>query len=185
MPEPQAATPETAVTAPEASQQQQPEQSDTPQNADTLPAWARESLTKANREAAQYRSQVNELKPLADQFRALEEASKSEAERLAEQAATAQRDAEAARAEAIRYKVAATHNIGVDHFDLLGSGTEEEITARAEKISALLSAQAAITNPPATPPVTRPVEQMRPGATPGGVESEDDVIFARLFGAPK
>jgi hypothetical protein len=166
--------PETAPAAPEAPQQQ-PEN----QSPDSLPAWARESLTKANREAAQYRSQVNELKPLADQFRALEESTKSEAQRLAEAAEAAKRDAENYRAEAVRYKAAATHGIPADHFDLLGSGTEEEITARAAKLSALLAAQ---TQPPAPVPQRRPVEQMRPGATPGDAESEDDVLYAQLFG---
>lgn len=168
-------TPDAAQNAPEAPEQQ-PAQPD----ASTLPEWARQSLTKANQEAARYRTQVNELKPLADQFRALEESTKSETQRFAEAAEAAKRDAENARAEAIRYKAAATHGISADHFDLLGSGTEEEITARAEKLAALISAQQQPTTPAA--PQRRPVEQLRPGATPGGAESEDDVLFAQLFG---
>lgn len=152
-----------------------------PQNNEAdLPPWAREAITKANREAASYRTQVAELKPQADQFKALEEASKSEAQRLAETVATAQRDAETARADAIRYKVAATHGIKAEDFDLLGSGTEEEITARAVRISSLLAAQVA----PAIPaPGTRPVAQLTPGATPAGTQSEDDVLYAQLYPA--
>jgi hypothetical protein len=172
----------TEPVAPDAAQspRRRPSSSPSSQSPDSLPEWARESLTKANREAAQYRTQVNELKPLADQFRAFEESTKSETQRLAEAAEAAKRDAENARAEAIRYKAAATHGIPADHFDLLGSGTEEEITARAEKLAALIAAQ----QQPATPaaPQRRPVEQLRPGATPGGAESEDDVLFAQLFG---
>ena len=125
-------------------------------------------------------ARLSELKPKAEQFDRLEEASKSEAQRLAEAAESAKRDAESARAEAIRYKAAATHGISVDHFDLLGSGTEEEISARAEKIAALLAAQAGPAA--ATKPPTRPVEHMRPGATPGEAESEDDVLYSKLFG---
>jgi hypothetical protein len=170
-------SPDAAQNAPEAPQQQ-PET----QDASALPEWARQSLTKANQEAAKYRTQVNELKPMADQFRALEESTKSETQRFAEAAEAAKRDAENARAEAIRYKAAATHGISADHFDLLGSGTEEEVTARAQKIAALISAQSQPAPPPATAPQRRPVEQLRPGATPGGVESEDDVLFAQLFG---
>jgi regulator of protease activity HflC (stomatin/prohibitin superfamily) len=171
-------TPDAAHNAPEAPQQQ-PD----PQDTSALPEWARQSLTKANQEAAKYRTQVNELKPMADQFRALEESTKSEAQRLAEAAEAAKRDAENARAEAIRYKAAATHGISADHFDLLGSGTEEEISARAQKIAALLAAQVApATPPPPAAPQRRPVEQMRPGATPGGTESEDDVLYGALFG---
>ncbi|NUR24984.1 MAG: hypothetical protein HOV83_03900, partial [Catenulispora sp.] len=72
------------------------------------------------------------------------------------------------------------HGIPADHFDLLGSGTEEEITARAEKLASLIAAQH---QPPApAAPQRRPVEQLRPGATPSGAESEDDVLFAQLFG---
>jgi hypothetical protein len=156
----------------------------TEQNQNDLPQWARDAITKANKEAANYRTQVAELKPLAEQFKALEDASKSEAQRLAETAEAAKRDAETARAEAIRYKAAATHGISADHFDLLGSGSEEEITARAEKIASLVAAQAAATQT-VTPPATRPVEQLRPGATPAGSESEDDVILAKLFGPPQ
>jgi hypothetical protein len=169
-----------AVSAPEAVE---PPPTET-QDPNTLPQWARDAITKANREAANYRTQVGELRPKAEQFAVLEEASKSEAQRLAEAAETATRDAENARAEAIRYKAAATHGIGADHFDLLGSGTEEEIQARAEKIASLVAAQAATTQT-ASAPATRPVEQLRPGATPAGTESEDDVILAKLFGPPQ
>lgn len=164
----------TPAPAPEATAETPPEQ-----DASVLPQWARDAITKANREAASYRTQVSELKPKAEQFQALEEASKSEAQRLQEAAEAAKRDADEARAEAIRYKAAATHGISADHFDLLGTGTEDEITARAEKIANLLSAQAA-TAQTVTPPATRPVEQLRPGATPAGAESEDDVILAKL-----
>lgn len=170
--------PEAAPVALEALDQQ-PEQPDP----SALPEWARQSLTKANQEAARYRTQVNELKPLADQFRALEESTKSDNQRLAEAAEAAKREAENARAEAIRYKAAATHGIPADHFDLLGSGSEEEITARAQKLAALIAAQQQPTTPPA--PQRRPVEQLRPGATPSDAESESDVLYAQLFGAQK
>jgi dsDNA-specific endonuclease/ATPase MutS2 len=170
-------TPETQQPAPEAPPQQ-PEQ----QDANTLPQWARDAITKANKEAAGYRTKLAEVQPMADQFRQLEEASKSELQRIQEAQAAAEKRAEQAAAEAIRYKAAATHGIPADHFDLLGSGTEEEITARAEKISTLLAAQAQQQTPPPKPQ-SRPVEHMRPGATPGEADNEEDAIFARLFGA--
>lgn len=179
----------TEPTTPETSAPAAPEAAATPpeqQDPNTLPQWARDAITKANREAANYRTQVNELKPRADQFSQLEEASKSEAQRLAEAAETARRDADTARAEAIRYKAAATHGIPADHFDLLGSGTEEEISARAEKLAQLLAASAAPQQqPPASAPPTRPVEQLRPGATPTEAASEEDVVWGALFGPPK
>jgi len=141
---------------------------------------------KTDRAMAALRRKIEELEPQAEQFRRLEEASKSETQRLQEAAENARREAEIARAEAVRYKAAAMHGVSADHFDLLGTGTEEEITARAEKLSQLLAAQQAASTPqPTAPPTRRPVEQLRPGATPSGAETEDDVIFARLFGPQK
>lgn len=140
-------------------------------------------IRKANAEAESLRKQIAELKPQADQFRRLEEASKSEAQRLAEAAEAARRDADTARSDAIRYKAAATYGIPSDHFDLLGTGTEDEISARAEKIRALLATPpAAPAAPASTAPQTRPVAQLRPGATPGETQNEDDVLYQRLFG---
>jgi hypothetical protein len=102
-------TPDAQQTAPEATAAQ-PEQ-----QIDSLPQWARDAISKANREAASYRTQVAELKPKAEQFTRLEEASKSDAQRLTEAAENARRDAEQARAEAVRYRVAATHGSQKGH----------------------------------------------------------------------
>lgn len=141
--------------------------------------WKAEAR-KWEQRAKENLSQVSALKPQADQFQALVEASKSDQQRLEEAAAQAQREAETARSEAIRYKAAATHGIPADHFELLGSGTEDEVTARAQKIAELI---AKATAPPAPgAPQTRPVEQLRPGASPSGMETADDVIYAQLFG---
>jgi hypothetical protein len=173
-------TPEVTPAAPEAPAVTPP----ATQNENDLPQWAREAISKANREAANYRTQVAELKPQADQFRMLEEASKSEAQRLAEAAEAARRDADTFRSEAIRYKAAATFGIPAEHFDLLGTGTEDEISARAEKIRALLATPpAAPAAPASTAPQTRPVAQLRPGATPGEPQNEDDVLYQQLFGS--
>lgn len=167
---------ETQVEAPEAQGQQTEEPFDAQR--------AMDKIRKANSEAEGLRRRIKELEPQAQQFKALEDASKSELQRLTEAHATAQKDADTARAEAIRYKAAATYGIGADHFDLLGSGTEDEISARAEKVAALIAAQAAQATT-TTKPVTRPVEQLRPGATPGEALDEDELTYQALFGAPK
>lgn len=149
--------------------------------------WKTEAR-KWEQRAKENLAQVQELRPKADQFTALEQASMSEQQRLAEAAAAAQTALATAQADAIRYKAAATHGIPAEHFDLLGTGSEEQITANAQKVAGLLAAQAAAAATPAAQPVTPgrlPVEQMRGGATPAGTESEDDVTYASLFGAPK
>jgi hypothetical protein len=126
---------------------------------------------------------------LADHQRLLE-MGKSELQRHQEAAAAAQAAAEKATADAIRWKAAATHSIPAEDFDLLGTGTEEEITSRAQRIAAKNAAQAAAAAPtPPTPvipsPVTRPVAQMLPGATPTDAPNEDDQILAALGLGPK
>ena len=144
-------------------------------------AWKLVQNLRADKEKLASRPTLSpEQQQQLDEYNRLVEASKSEAQRQAEAVEAARREAEMTRAEAIRYKAAATHGIGAEHFDLLGTGTEEEVSARAEKIAALLAAQAGPA--PATAPQTRPVEQMRPGATPGEAESADDVLYKQLFG---
>jgi peptidoglycan hydrolase CwlO-like protein len=165
--------------------QQQPQEGAPPWGDDFDPgrAWSLVQNLREDNAKLKTRPVLTEeqQQKLAD-WDALEQASKTEFERMQEDLGRTKRDAESARAEAVRFKAAATHGIPADHFDLLGSGTEDEITARAEKLAALLAAQAQAATPPPSAPQRRPVEQMRPGATPGDAESEQDVLYAQLFG---
>ena len=66
----------------------------------------------------------------------IEEANKTEAQKSADALAAAQRDAEAARAEALRYKVASKFQIGDEDADLFLTGTDEEtLTKQAERLT--------------------------------------------------
>lgn len=58
-------------------------------------------------------------------------------EKLTARAAAAEAERDAIRTEMARYKVAAKHQLSEDDFDLLGTGTEEEIEARAKRIAEL------------------------------------------------
>jgi hypothetical protein len=181
------ATPETPATpAPEA--QAQPAD----QNVDLLPEWAREAISKANKEAAGYRTKVRELEPLATRAQELEAAQQTEAERIAARATAAERERDEAKAEGLRYKAAATHGIGEDYFDLLGTGDAEAIGERAQKVGALLKVQSenaqlraeveALRAGKPAPIQGRPVEALKPGATPEHAPTEEDEVYARLFG---
>lgn len=173
-------TPPEAPATPEA--QPAPEAPPWGDDFDPARAWHTiQTLREAERERDRLRGQVvtPEQQQQLEEYQALVEASKSEAQRQQEALAAATREAETARADAIRYRAAATYGIPADHFDLLGAGTEQEITARAEKLAGLLGAQAA---PQTPPPAGRPVEQLRPGATPAAAPSEDDLVYERLFG---
>lgn len=174
----------TESTAPEPQTAPEAVAAPTEQNQNDLPQWARDTIAKANKEAANYRTQVAELKPRAEQFAALEEASKSDAQRLQDAATAALQQAQEAQSETLRLRVALKHGISEDDFDLLGSGTEEQIAGRAQRIAGLRAAAAAVQNQPPAPtsPSRRPVEQLRPGATPTTQLSEDDQVYAAIFG---
>jgi hypothetical protein len=178
-------TPETPAAAPAPEAPQQPAE-----NVDALPEWARAAITKANQEAATYRTKVRELEPQAQKARELEEAQMSEAQKIAERATAAERERDEARAEGLRYKAAATHGIGEDYFDLLGTGDEETISTRAQRVGGLLRENAdlkaeveALRAGKPAPINGRPVEALKPGATPENSQTEDDVLYSSLFGS--
>lgn len=58
-------------------------------------------------------------------------------------------------------RAAAKHGVLEEDYDLLGSGTPEELDARAARIVARYPSSA-----PPPPPSDRPVEALRPGASP-------------------
>lgn len=124
------------------------------------------------------REQENRAKSNAEKAQAHDayvESQKTEAQRLADAAETSKREAAEARAEATRYKVAATHGVGAEYFDLLGDGDEAAIEERAKRISSLLAGNAENVQLKAdiealragkTPATIRPVADLKPGATP-------------------
>jgi hypothetical protein len=71
------------------------------------PDAARKEIEKLRREAAKYRTKAGELEPLAKKARELEDAQKSEQERLAEQLTDAQQRVQAFRQRAVRAEVRA------------------------------------------------------------------------------
>lgn len=81
-------------------------------------------------------------KRLAD----LEAANLSDLEKAQQRAATLEAENEASKAEAARLRVAVKHGIPAEDFDLLGTGSEAEIEARAARIAAK---NAASKTPPA------------------------------------
>ena len=159
------------------------------QDVNSLPQWARDAISKANGEAAKYRTQVRDLEPKAQQFTQLEEASKTELQRQTEALEAANRARDEAKAEAIRFRVAAEEGVGKDDLDLLGTGDEEQIRARAVRIAemrtaAAIAATAATTAP--TSPGQRPQEALRPGATPSNEPlSEDELLYQAIYGPQK
>jgi hypothetical protein len=120
-------------------------------------------IKKANDEAKGLRSRVKELEAYEAKVREIEESQKSEADKVQERAAAAEKRASDAEAELARERIARRHHLDEDDMDLLGSGTEEQIEARAKKIAAKNAAVAAAAG--TAPPSGKPVEKLRPGAT--------------------
>ena len=112
-----------------------------------------------------------DLKAKAARLDELEEAQKTEQQKQADALAVAQKAAAAAAAETVRYKAAAAHGIGPDDFNLIGSGDEADVMARAERVGQLIAAERELAelkesrNPP-PPPTSRPRPGLRPGAAP-------------------
>jgi hypothetical protein len=138
-----------------------PDQGATP---DPAPDAAAEALGDAGKRALdaerkRARDAEKERDRLAGLLKSHEDAQKSEAERLAERAAAAEKAREESDARLLRLEVALAHGIGSDDLDLLGTGDVETLTARAKRIVALQGAAA--TEKPAGKP--RPVESLQPG----------------------
>lgn len=177
-------TPEaaTATQAPEATTTETTTPAaEQPKPTETVDFWKQkareqESRAKSNAEAAR-------------RLQEIEDAQKSEQQRIADRQQAIERERDEARAEGLRYKAAAKHGIGEDFFDLLGSGDEDIISSRAERVGALIKENAAMkveldalrAGKPAPTP-GRPVEALKPGATPENTTSEDDVLYNSLFG---
>jgi hypothetical protein len=124
----------TATTegAPEGQQSQQE------RDMAALPEWARDSLSKANAEAAKYRTRVRELEPKASEYDKLAEAQKTEQQKAAEARQAAETRAVQAEQEATRLRVALTKGLPADLATRLVGGTEDELAADADRLLELV-----------------------------------------------
>ncbi len=137
---------------------------------------------KAERDAARREARANA--EAAKRYAEFEESQKTEAQKVADRAAAAERARDEAVSEGLRYKAAARHGVGEDYFDLLGTGDEETIVARAERVGNLLKLQSendrlaaeveALKQGKPAPSSARPTESLKPGATAEQIRPERD-----------
>lgn len=80
-------------------------------------------------EAAGYRVKLKQI----------EDAQKSELERAQEAAEAAQRELAESKSEAARLRIAAKHGIGEDYLDFLTGADEQDLEAKALKLSELIA----------------------------------------------
>lgn len=118
-------------------------------------------ISKLRKEAAGYRTKLREAEPVLKQHQEREEANKTELQRAQEALAAKERALADLQMVNARMELAAIRNIPPDRIHLIGSGSREEMEVNAAQLGELFST----TKPPA-PPSDRPVEGLRPGATP-------------------
>jgi len=130
-------------------------------------------------------AEVATLKPLAEQAQALEDAKKSEVERLTEAAATAAAERDKASREAMQMQAAlAAAPAGMapkqisDLAARLQGDNLEALTEDAKALFALVPA------PPQRPGSSKPIEQLQPGALPttGEAPIQDQIAAAQAAG---
>ena len=125
------------------------------------PAEYEAELAKVRKEAAGWRTKLREVEPKVKAFDEAEEAQKTEIQRITDRVNTAEAALQARELELNTLRTAAKHGVREADYDLLGSGTPEELDARAERIAAMYGKP----SEPA-PPSDRPLESLRPGASP-------------------
>jgi hypothetical protein len=130
-------------------------------------------IAKLRKENANWRTKYREAEPVLKQHQEREEANKTELQKAQEALQTREREFADLQTGYIRLELAAIHNIPPDDIDLIGSGSREEMEARAARLGAL---HATTKTPP--PPSDRPVEGLRPGATPEPPKPADDTYPA-------
>ena len=133
-----------------------------------------EYVKKLRAEAADYRTKAKANAKAAEQLAAIEEANKTEAQRAADALAAAQRDAENARAEALRFRIASKFQVSDEDADLFLTGTDEEtLTRQAERLSARAADSKKSGN-----------HVPREGRTPAAAPDDDRAAVRAIFVTP-
>lgn len=133
---------------------------------DASPEVLRAEVAKLRKESAGWRTKYQDAKPLAEAQRAAQEADKTDLQRQTERAEALERELADLRAQNELAAVAAEYGIEPADYDFLGSGTREELEARAKRLAARSAS--------ARPPTDRPVESLKPGASPESPAPADD-----------
>lgn len=129
-------------------------------------------------EARKWEKRAKENKDAADKLAKLEQSQMTEQQRLERERDDARETADKSTAELIRMRAAVKHGLSEDDFDLLGTGTEDEVDARAKRVAELRG-----TTTKKQPATRRPNERLSGGTEPEREPEETDVskIGARMF----
>jgi hypothetical protein len=103
--------------------------------------------------AREWEKRAKENKSAADELVALRQAQMSESERTSARLVELEREAQTARSEALRYRVATRYGIGDEDAELFLTATDEETLERQAKA---LAERTIAAPPPTTAPAPRP-----------------------------
>lgn len=146
-----------------------------PSGDELTPEQLRDALTEARREAAKYRTERNNLRPLAEKFREQEEAAKSEDQKAAEKIAALEAKNQELLLEKTRTSVASSAGLPSD---LVKGVSEEELTAHAEALKAHIDARVAEAVAAAGPSNVGPTV---PGENAGGTPIAETDWLRAMF----
>jgi hypothetical protein len=139
---------------------------------------AKVKIAKANKEAQSLRNRLKELEPLAAKAKELEDANKTETERLSERLSSAEERAGKAESELLRLRVAIGKGLTPEQERLLNTTarrlvgtTQEELEEDADD---LLSSFASKDTKTTTKVERRPKERLRGGGDPDEPVEETD-----------
>ncbi len=118
------------------SEEQKPNESPPEGNRDDPKTFDAEYVAKLRQESAKYRTEAKANADAATRLAALEESQKTETQKMADAKTAAERERDEARAESLRWRVAAKHGISDEDAELFLTGTDEEtLTKQAERLS--------------------------------------------------
>jgi hypothetical protein len=108
-----------------------------PEGTDEAKTFDADYVDKLRKEAARYRTEAKANADAAARLAQIEESQKSEAEKAADRIRQLEEQANDARRDALRFKVAAKFGIGDEDVDLfLTASDEETLTKQAERLAA-------------------------------------------------
>lgn len=127
--------------APEATEPTAPEAA--PAQEQPKPAWEElfkgmtpEKVKEALDNSRKWESRAKDNKAAADRLAEIEEATKTEAQKQAERLASLEREAQQARTEALRFKIASKFQITDEDAELFLTGSDEDtLTKQAERLA--------------------------------------------------
>jgi hypothetical protein len=125
------------------------------------PDWKAEARKWESR-AKDNRAALDAAAPKLKEYETWAAASKTNEQRLQEAANAARQEADEAKNDALRFRIALKHGIAEEDFDFLGSGTEQELETRAARLAAKNAAAGQPAGP--RPPAPNPAQGSQPGA---------------------